>query len=74
MTFLHTLTLTKNNTGQNQFSFYEQVQGGEVFLTSSVVNLNESLILSTDEIGDTFSIRTPNGNDDFDFTSSSLDV
>lgn len=74
MSFLHTLTLTKNNTGQNQFSFYEQVENGNVFLKTIDVQLNDSIELTTQDVDNTFMIITPNDNEDFTFTSSSIDV
>lgn len=66
------LTLTENNTGQNTFTFYEEAEGGNRYITQSVVELNQSIDLEKKIEGDTFYITTPNGNDDFTFTSGSV--
>jgi hypothetical protein len=66
------LTLTENNTGQDTFTFYEEQDGENRYITQSVMELNQSIDLTINEEGDTFYITTPNGNDDFTFTSGSL--
>lgn len=66
------LELIKNNTGNNTFDFYKEIDKGKEFITQSIMNVSESIDLFIDN-DNTFYIENKSGDNDFTFTSTSID-
>lgn len=64
------LTLTRNNSGTNTFTFLDEELSQELF--TKYFALNESYSVDVRDEMATFKINSSNGNNDYDFVSSSI--
>ena len=66
------LQLIENNTNNNTFDFYEEVDKGRVFITQSILYVSDTIDLYVNG-NNTFYIENESNDDDFTFTSESID-
>lgn len=64
------LTLTRNDSGTNTFTFLDEELSQELFTKDFA--LNESYSVDVRDEMATFKINSSNGNNDYDFVSSSI--